>query len=175
MLQVEEWDALSVEEQGQRMEEKPEGAEVKPAAGAEGDKEDVVIIDGKPRPLKNYLAERDRKLKEDILGEINAKPPVEKPPAGTQTQDHLAHFKKDAEAEIEETGSLIPVKTMAKMIGQATGYYMSQDRKATKAAKAVIRETKSELKSMYKNFSEHESRFDNIVDDIDPRRLPKRD
>ncbi len=32
--------------------------------------EDVVIIDGKPRPLKNFIAEISRKVKEEVTEEL---------------------------------------------------------------------------------------------------------
>ena len=65
-LTVAEWGVLTDEEKEQREEEMPDELSAHPAV-----EEDVVIIGGKPRPLKNFVGEITRKVRDDVLSEIN--------------------------------------------------------------------------------------------------------
>ncbi len=163
-LSKEEWEKLSKEEQESRQDEKPD-ASPDPEV-----KEDVVIIDGKPRPLKNFVAEISRKVKEDVTAEVLAAQPKKEPvkPIGNN-DDFLKQVTAAAEKEMEETGSMIPVNTLLNLINQGTGYHI----KSVKTANKLIKATRRELKKDHKDFGDYSDEFDDIVDDIEPQNISK--
>lgn len=164
MLTQEQWDALTPEEQEKRQSEKPSPApEVK---------EDVVIINGVARPLKNFIAEISRKTKEDVLAEINAQPP--KPtPAPVAQGDWQKQIATMAEREMEETGNMLPVNTILTLINQGTQHHIKNYTTTTNQANKVIKETKKELKSAYKDYGDYEDEFEEIIETIEPQNVSK--
>src|SRR3990167_9785420 len=85
-------------------------------------KEDVVIIGGVARPLKNFMAEISRKTKEEVMEEIKrTTPPPSQPVLQPVSQsDWNKQVVAMAEREMEETGSIVPVNTMLNLIAQGT-------------------------------------------------------
>ena len=161
MLTVEEWNALSVEEKATRAEEKPQ-------------EEDVILIGGKPRPLKNFIEEITRKTRESVLAEINANRPVPaKQPDANANNDWRKQVAAAAEREMEETGSIVPVNTILNLISQGNNYQMSQINMNNKNAQKIIKEAKKELKSSYKDYVDYEDRFDELLDGIEPQNVSK--
>jgi len=143
---------------------------------AEEVKEDVVIIDGKPRPLKNFMAETARKIREDVVSELEAKQPEpqsQDPQSQPAGGDWMKDLSSQAEREMEETGSLIPVKTITNLIAQGTNFHLNEFNKSNKKAQKIIKDTKRDLRSQYKNFKDYEEEFDVILEDIDPRTVSK--
>lgn len=139
-------------------------------------KEDVVIIDGKPRPLKNFVSELQRKVKEDILKEI--KPPADEPKPVQPSQpsqpvDYRKQITAMAEREMEETGSIVPVNTILSLINQGTTYGISEYAKRTKNAQQTIKKVRKDLRDKYKDFNDYAEEFDAIVEDIDPGQISK--
>lgn len=168
-LTQEQWDALAPEEQEKRQDEKP-------SASLPEVKEDVVVIDGKPRPLKNFIAEMTRKVKEEVLKEVpkpDALPKPDAPKPDAPKGDFQKKVLKMAEDEMAESGSVIPINTILSLISQGTNYHITQHSQQTKASRKVIKETKKELKAQYKNFADYEDEFDEIVDTITPQNISK--
>jgi hypothetical protein len=167
MLKQEEWDALSPEEQTARASEKP-------VERSGEQKEDMVIIDGKPRPLKNFMAELSRKTKDEVMAEINAN---KKPDPVVNTQQApdnlLKRINEMAEEEMTRTGSLLPVGTVLNLINKGVEYQLGERSKTTKNAQKMIKDTKKELKSLFKDYSDYSDRFDEICDDIEPQNISK--
>ena len=162
-LTVEQWEALSTEEKEARAAEKPSSSsEVK---------DDVVIIGGKPRPLKNFVEEITRKVKEDVMAGINTRPA--EPTRQPDNTDWRKRVAQQAEKEMEETGSIVPVNTILDLINQGTNYHLNQFSTANKTAQKVIKETRKELKSSYKDYSDYEDEFDGIVENIEPQNVSK--
>ena len=165
MLTQAEWDVLSAEEQAERQAEKPS------SPSPEVD-EDFVMVGGKKRPLKNFLAENNRKMKDEILEEVNASrpsPAVPVQPEGNwQKQIALA-----AQREMEETGEIVPVNTILNLVSRASQYQFMEHSKIVKNAQKIIKEIKSELKGQYKDYRDYEDEFENIIDNVDPQQISK--
>jgi hypothetical protein len=164
-LTVEEWGKLSEAEQTTRQAEKPQELQ-----------DDMVIVGGKPRPLRNLLEEVARKTRESVLAEINAskKPELQpKPSVQSDNSDWRRQIASAAEREMEETGSIVPVNTMLDLIGKATGYHMSQFTTNAKNAQKIIKEAKKELRATYKDYSEYEDKFDDLLEGIEPQNVSK--
>lgn len=161
-----EWEELSTEEQEERKEEKPF------TSSASEVKDDVVIINGKARPLKNYTDEITRKVKEAIIKEMPAKE-EKKEERPQSTQDWRKQISAAAEREMEETGSLIPVNTIATLINQGVSYGINEHNKTSKTSAKIIKEIVKELKSTYKDFNEYEDSFNEILDTIEPQNVSK--
>ena len=140
-------------------------------------KEDVVIIDGKPRPLKNFMAERERKIEQDVIDRLSRESrPVRAEPKASDQSDSKNWQKeivRAAEREMEETGSIIPVNTMLNLVGQGVRYQLQEHTKTAKNAQTVIKEVKKNLKSEYKDYSDFSDEFEDIVDTIDPNNVSK--
>ena len=158
MLTQAEWDVLAPEEQEARQAEKPSSA-------SEG-KEDVVIIDGKPRPLKNFIAEISRKVKDEVMEEVAKKPA---PTPSALPTDWMKRIDESAEKELAETGGIMPTKTIISVIGQGIQYQIN----LKKASDKILKETKKELKATYKDFSDFEDSFDEATTDIEPQYMSK--
>jgi len=165
MLTQQEWDVLSPEEQTKRQSEKP-------ASPAPEVKEDVVIIDGKPRPLKNYLSEITRKVTEDVRRDLTPASPQPAVEKATST-DFTKQILLDAEREMEETGQVVPVNTILRLISQGSQYHIREAMGSSKSAQKMVKEVRKELKSQYKDFGEYEDEFDEIVDNIEPKFVTK--
>ena len=161
MLTQEQWDALPAEEQVKRQAEKPSA------------EEDMVVIGGQKRPLKNFIAEITRKVKEDVIAETRNNNPTPPPPKQPDNTDWRRNIASRAEKEMEETGSIVPVNTILDLINQGTSYHVNQFSTANKNAQKVIKETRKELKTTYKDYSEYEDRFDEILDGIEPQNVSK--
>lgn len=162
----EEWGKLTPEEQETRMDEKPE--ETPPASSAPEVKEDVVVIGGKERPLKNFMAEITRKVKDEVTEEVLASTKKETPKP-TNNQDYQKQILSMAEREMEETGSMLPVNTILTLISQGAGYHV----KTASAANKTVKTTKRELKKEYKDFGDYEDEFDDIVESVEPQNVSK--
>ncbi len=164
MLTQEQWDVLPAEEQAERQAEKPSSeSEVK---------EDFVMINGQKRPLKNFLAENNRKMKEEILQEVNASRPA--PPAPPQPEGNWQkQIAQAAQREMEETGEIVPVNTILNLVSRASQYQFMEHSKIVKNAQKITKEVKSELKGQYKDYRDYEDEFENILDGIDPQQISK--
>lgn len=163
MLTVEEWNALSEEEKTTRQSEKPQE-----------NQEDMILIGGKPRPLKNFVEEITRKTRESVLAEINAnKPNPVRQPDANANNDWRKNIAAAAEREMEETGSIVPVNTILGLIAQGTNYQMSQINLNNKNAQKIIKEAKKELKTSCKDYADYEDRFDELLEDVEPQNVSK--
>jgi hypothetical protein len=166
MLTAEEWKTLSPEEQQNRSGEKPQ----------EEIKEDMVIIDGKPRPLKNFIAEITRKVKDDVSAEINAnKSQEQKKEVPPTEQDWRKRIIASATREMEESGEIVPVQTILDIVNQGIGYHIGQYAKTNKQASKIIKDTKAEIRKDCKEkgiaYDDYSDDFENILDDIEPQNV----
>lgn len=151
-----------------------EQEEASKSSSASEVKEDVVIIDGKARPLKNYMAEASRKIKDDILNEVRSQQQVQQPVRQqVSDQDWTKQLQLEAEREMEETGSLVPVRTVANMATRIAQYQLGEFQKSNKNAQKTIKDSKRELKGQYKDFSKHEEELDEMLESIDPQTITK--
>lgn len=164
----EEWNVLPPEEQTKRQDEKPSES-----SSSSEVKEDVVIIDGKPRPLKNFMAEMTRKVKEDVLREMPVSEFKREEKPVVHPQDWQKTIVSAAEREMEETGSIIPVNTILGLINQGTQFQLNEFNKSNKQAQSMTKAVKRELRSQYKDYAEYEDEFESIIEEIDPRSVTK--
>ena len=159
----EEWDSLTAEEQATRVSEKP--------SSVSDVKDDVVIINGKPRPLKNYHAEMSQKIKDDIMRELK---PQQQPVQANQPngQDYARIIQNAMEREMAETGGSIPVNTVLNLIEQATIHKVNQYHQTRRQAEDVIDETLEELEAN-KDYPEVSKKLKSAIKRLDPSNVSR--
>lgn len=163
----EEWNALSEEDKALRIAEKPTGDD------PSGQGDDYVMIGGKKRPLNNFIAEISRKVGEDVMSRLPKPEPKPEPRVTPDNRDIHKQIQDAAEKEMEETGSVVPIRTITSLIQQGTSYILQSQRKIDSEAKKTIKETKRELRTTYKDYNEFSEEFDKILDTIDPAYVKK--
>src|SRR3990167_5656391 len=167
-LTVEEWEKLTPKEQADRAQEKPDN--YTPSSGV---KEDVVIINGQSRPLKNYEAEMRRKFDEDkaqMEAEYQEKlrsSIVNQQPAQTNWLEQVYDM---AENEIATTGKTVPMQTIMQIANTLSRNNVETIFKTERQAKTAVNNFKRTVHSE-PDWSEVESRFDEYVDQLTPDRI----
>lgn len=146
-----------------------------PAEGQPAVKENLVIIDGKERPLKNYEAELQRKHSEELERvrmeyETKYRSAPTSPPATVSQPDYWAQVDQAAEQEIAATGKAVPMKTIASVANsiaqrnmQAFFQTKEQSEKAIRSFKRSVRENP--------DWKEMEDSFDELVDQLEPHQV----
>ena len=164
----EEWNKLGEEEQALRISEKPAGDD----PSKSGD--DFVMIGGKKRPLTNFIAEISRKVGEDVISRLpKSEPKPEHKVPISENRDAYKQIQDAAEKEMEETGSVVPIRTITEVIRQGATHIIQSQRKIESDAKKIIKDVKKELKSQYKDYNEFADEFDEALETVDPAHVTK--
>lgn len=163
-LSTEQWEALTPEEKQNRSDEKPVIVPEEP----------YVFIDGIKKPLKNYIAEKERDIELRVRKENDLTRQPEKVVAPDQG-DWRKRITAAAEREMEESGSIVPVNTILDLVNQGIGYHIGNYAKTTKQANKVIKDTKNEIRKDCKekgiSFEDYADEFDDIMENVDPQQV----
>ena len=145
------------------------------AEGQPAVKENMVIIDGKERPLKNYEAELQRKHNDELARikaeyETRYSQPTQPVQPTAPQPDYWAQVDQAAEQEIAATGKAVPMKTIASVANsiaqrnmQAFFQTKEQSEKAIRGFKRSVRETP--------DWKDMEDSFDELVDQLEPHQV----
>lgn len=148
---------------------KTEEIKTPPPEGKQEVKEPVVIIDGKPRPLKNYEAELKRKHEEEIQRirqEYENKPPAQQ----SQQPNWYEQVQQMAENEIVTTGKTVPINTILQLANTISQRNLETALKTRTEADKEIRNFKRSVKKE-KDFQVLEDDFDSLVDQLKPDQI----
>lgn len=144
-----------------------------PPTGQEGVKEDVVMIGGKPRPLKNYEAELRRKFdkeKEDELSALRSTYEQRQAPQQTQPVNFIDQVYAMAENEIATTGKAVPIQTIMQVANSIslrnTEYMLTSREQARRAVSSFKKSVKAEP-----DWRELEDDFDELVEQLKPEQI----
>jgi hypothetical protein len=142
------------------------------AAGEPAVKEDVVIIGGKERPLKNYEAELRRKAdeeKERYKQELEQKIASQQPPQQTQ-QSWYDMVQQRAEQEMAMTGKAVPLQTILEVANSLYERNVSKTLTTRDSADKEVRNFKRSIKKD-PDFNDLEDDFDSLVEQLRPEQI----
>ena len=163
-LSLGDWNMLTEEEQELRKDEMPETL-------FNEQNKDMVIVDGVPRPRKDFEAEIARKvspkIKEDILRELRAEP---RPVNNANQTDILATINTRIQGELDK-GNTFPTDTVLRLINQGVANYVKNVQDTDKKAERLVKQIKRDLRKKYDDFSDYEDEFDDAVDEVHPTRV----
>lgn len=137
-------------------------------------KEDVVVIGGKERPLRNFVAEIQRKTEESILSKLRNERKTElpdrqsQPVANDDRSNYISKILNDAEEEMTRTGRILPVETIISLITSGSQYHANSTVSAMKNAERIIKSAKKKLKEQHKDYKDYENEFEDTIDEINP-------
>lgn len=163
--------ARSLKEFEQEIKATPSDAGIPSAAGEPVVKEDMVIIGGKERPLKNFEAELRRKHDEDmekLKKEYEQKTPPQ-PQQSTQ-QSWYDLVQQRAEQEIMITGKAVPLQTILEVANSLYEKNVSSHLKTRENADKEVRNFKRSIKKD-PDFAEIEDDFDSLVEQLKPEQI----
>ena len=141
--------------------------------GQEVVKEDMVIIGGKERPLKNYEAELRRKTeegKETMRKEFDAKLLSLQQQTTQPQQTWYDVVQQRAEQEMALTGKTVPVQTILELADSLYQRNISSTLKNRETADKEIRNFKRSIKKD-PDFSDIEDDFDVLVEQLRPEQI----
>lgn len=138
-------------------------------------KDDVVIIGGKERPLKNFISEIQRKTEESVLQKLRGeqdnyhRPEEPKPVSYDSKDNYLSKIVQDAEDEMVRTGRTVPIETIIGLITSGSQYHVNNTVTVLKNSEKAIKTAKKSLREQHKDYKEYEDEFDTILENIDPK------
>ena len=142
------------------------------AAGKPAVEEDVVIIGGEKRPLKNFEAELRRKAdeeKERIRQELEQKYASQPPQQQTQ-QSWYDLVQQRAEQEMALTGKAVPLQTIMEVANSLYERNVKTTLTTRDTAEKEVRNFKRSIKKD-PDFESFEDDFDALVDQLKPEQI----
>lgn len=134
-------------------------------------KESVVIIDGKERPLKNYEAELTRKHNEELERLRSDYESRVQPVQQTQPQPNwIDQVYQYAENEIATTGKAVPMNTIMQIANQIAQKNVETNFKVREQGSRAVKSFKRSVQ-VEPDFKELENDFDELVDMLKPEQI----
>jgi vacuolar-type H+-ATPase subunit I/STV1 len=139
--------------------------------------EDVVVIGGKPRPLKNYEAELRRKHEEDLRKKdeewqqkIASTQTTQTPTSQSQGNDFWARVEQMAQTEMATSGRTIPLETIAQVATSIANRNIEGVLKTRDQANNAIEEFMDEVENE-PDFKDIRKEFKSLARQLKPEQI----